>query len=285
MSTPMRALSGKARLAGVIGWPVAHSRSPRLHGFWLERYGIDGAYLPFAVRPEDLAAALGALPLLGLRGVNVTLPHKEAALGLCARVSEAARRIGAVNTIVVGEDGALEGSNTDGFGFLAHLTASQPSFRPESGPAVLLGAGGAARAIAVALLDAGVPELRLANRTAARAAALASELGPRVRPVAWADRDAALAGAALLVNSTTLGMSGQASLDLDLSRLCRARPSSTTSSMCRWRRRSWPRPGPGAMPTVDGLGMLLHQARPGFAAWFGREPEVDAALRDFVLAA
>jgi len=280
----MRALSGKARLAGVIGWPVAHSRSPRLHGFWLERYGIDGAYLPFAVRPEDLAAALGALPLLGLRGVNVTLPHKEAALGLCARVSEAARRIGAVNTIVVGEDGALEGSNTDGFGFLAHLTASQPSFRPESGPAVLLGAGGAARAIAVALLDAGVPELRLANRTASRAAALAAELGPRVRPVAWADRAPALAGTALLVNSTTMGMSGQAPLDLDLSRLPRQAvvydivyvPLETPLLAAARARGN---------AAVDGLGMLLHQARPGFAAWFGREPEVDAALRDFVLAA
>ena len=280
----MRALSGKARLAGVIGWPVAHSRSPRLHGFWLERYGIDGADLPFAVRPEDLAAALGALPLLGLRGVNVTLPHKEAALGLCARVSEAARRIGAVNTIIVGEDGALEGSNTDGFGFLAHLTASQPSFRPESGPAVLLGAGGAARAIAVALLDAGVPELRLANRTASRAAALAAELGPRVRPVAWADRASALAGTALLVNSTTMGMSGQAPLDLDLSRLPRQAvvydivyvPLETPLLAAARARGN---------AAVDGRGMLLHQARPGFAAWFGREPEVDAALRDFVLAA
>jgi len=280
----MRALSGKARLAGVIGWPVAHSRSPRLHGFWLERYGIDGAYLPFAVRPEDLAAALGALPLLGLRGVNVTLPHKEAALGLCARASKAARRIGAVNTITVGEDGALEGSNTDGFGFLAHLTASQPSFRPESGPAVLLGAGGAARAIAVALLDAGVPELRLANRTASRAAALAAELGPRVRPVAWADRAPALAGTALLVNSTTMGMSGQAPLDLDLSRLPRQAvvydivyvPLETPLLAAARARGN---------AAVDGLGMLLHQARPGFAAWFGREPEVDAALRDFVLAA
>jgi len=280
----MTPLSGKARLAGVIGWPVAHSRSPRLHGFWLQRYGIDGAYLPFAVKPENLPAALAALPLLGLRGVNVTLPHKEAALGLCARVSEAARRIGAVNTIVVGEDGALEGSNTDAFGFLEHLKASQPSFQPESGPAVLLGAGGAARAIAVALLDAGVPELRLTNRTGARGAALAATLGPRVRLVDWADREAALAGAALLVNSTTLGMTGQASLDLDLAQLPRQAVvydivyvPLETPLLAAARARGH--------ATVDGLGMLLHQARPGFAAWFGHEPEVDAALRDFVLAA
>src|SRR5262245_7964620 len=181
----MRALSGRAKLAGVIGWPVSHSRSPRLHGFWLERYGIDGAYLPFAVRPEMLPAALDALPALGLRGINVTLPHKETVLRRCTRVSEEARRIGAVNTILVAEDGTLEGSNTDAFGFLEHRKASQPDFRADAGPAVLLGAGGAARAIAVALLDAGVPELRLVNRTHARAASLGEALGPRVKPVDW----------------------------------------------------------------------------------------------------
>ena len=279
----MRALSGNARLAGVIGWPIAHSRSPRLHGYWLERYGIDGAYLPFAVRPERLAPALTALPALGLSGINVTLPHKEAALGRCARVTEAARRIGAVNTIVVTEDGELEGSNTDAFGFLAHLAASQPGFRLDSGPAVLLGAGGAARAIAVALLDAGAPELRLVNRTKARAERLAAALGPRVRLVDWAERGTALAGAALLVNSTTLGMTGQPPLDLDLAALPRAAVvydivyvPLETPLLAAARARGH--------AVVDGLGMLLHQARPGFAAWFGREPEVDAALRDFVLA-
>jgi shikimate dehydrogenase len=279
----MRILSGKAKLAGVIGWPIAHSRSPRLHGYWLERYAIDGAYLPFAVRPERLAPALTALPALGLSGINVTLPHKEAVLGLCTRVSEAARRIGAVNTIVVAEDGELEGSNTDAFGFLAHLAASQPGFRPEAGPAVLLGAGGAARAITVALLDAGAPELRLVNRTRLRAEALAAALGPRVRLLDWAERATALAGAALLVNSTTLGMTGQPALDLDLAVLPRAAVvydivyvPLETPLLAAARARGH--------AVVDGLGMLLHQARPGFAAWFGREPEVDAALRDFVLA-
>ena len=279
----MRALSGKARLAGVIGWPIAHSRSPRLHGYWLERYGIDGAYLPFAVRPERLAAALAGLPALGLSGINVTLPHKEVVLGLCTRVSEAARRIGAVNTIVVTENGELEGSNTDAFGFLAHLSATQPGFRPDSGPAVLLGAGGAARAIAVALLDAGAPELRLVNRTKIRAQALAAALGPRVSLVDWDQRTAALAGAALLVNSTTLGMTGQPALDLDLAALPRGAVvydivyvPLDTPLLAAARARGH--------AVVDGLGMLLHQARPGFAAWFGREPEVDAALRDFVLA-
>jgi shikimate dehydrogenase len=281
----MKTLSGQARLAGVFGWPVAHSRSPRLHGYWLAQHGIDGAYLPFAVRPENLAAALKALPLLGLRGANLTLPHKEAALLLVDRATPEARRIGAVNTILVCEDGRLEGSNTDGYGFLAHLRASAPQWRAEHGPTVLLGAGGAARAVAVALLDAGVPELRLVNRSLGRAVELAGALlDPRVRPVAWQDRAAALAGASLLVNSTSLGMSGQPALDIDLDPLPRAAivydivyvPLETpllAAARARGNR------------CVDGLGMLLHQARPGFAAWFGITPEVTPELRDFVLTA
>jgi shikimate dehydrogenase len=281
----MRALSGQARLAGVFGWPVAHSRSPRLHGYWLAKHGIDGAYLPFAVRPENLAAALKALPLLGLGGVNLTLPHKEAALALVDRTTAEATRIGAVNTIVVGEDGRLEGSNTDGYGFLAHLRASAPQWRAEREPVVLLGAGGAARAIAVALLDAGVPELRLVNRSLGRAVELAGALlDPRIRPVSWHERAAALAGASLLVNSTSLGMSGQPALDLDLEPLPRTAivydivyvPLETPLLGAARARGN---------VCVDGLGMLLHQARPGFAAWFGTTPEVTPALRDFVLAA
>jgi shikimate dehydrogenase len=279
----MRMLSGKAKLAGVFGWPVAHSRSPRLHGFWLERHGIDGAYLPFAVEPGNLAAALRALPVLGLRGVNLTLPHKEAALGLVDRVSDEARRIGAINTVVVDAEGRLEGRNTDAYGFLAHLRASVPDWRAEAGPALLLGAGGAARAIGVALLDAGVAQLRLVNRTGARAMELAAALGNRVSVIDWQHRHRALEGAALLVNSTTLGMEGQEALDLDLAPL----PDSAvvydivyapleTPLLAAARARG--------LATVDGIGMLLHQARPGFAAWFGVEPEVTAELRDFVLA-
>ena len=279
----MTALSGRAKLAGVFGWPVAHSRSPRLHGYWLERHAVDGAYLPFSVRPENLAEALKALPVLGLRGVNLTLPHKEAALGLVDRASEEAKRIGAVNTIVVDGDGRLEGRNTDGYGFLAHLKASVPGWRAASGPAALLGAGGAARAIAVALLDAGVPELRLVNRSAARAAELAKALGGNAAVVPWQDRTLALEGAALLVNSTTLGMEGQPPLDLDISRLPRQAPvydivyaPLETPLLAAARARGH--------VCVDGIGMLLHQARPGFAAWFGIEPEVTAELRNFVLA-
>ena len=280
----MRTLTGRARLAGVMGWPVAHSRSPRLHGFWLAQHDIDGAYLPLPVHPQNLAAALRALPLLGFTGVNITLPHKAAALALVDRVSEEAQRIGAINTVVVAADGLLEGSNTDGYGFLAHLRASAPAWRASDGPAVLLGAGGAARAIAVALLGAGVPELRLANRTARRTAELAEALGPRIEPIDWEQRSGALDGAALLVNSTTLGMAGQPPLKISLQRL--PRPAVVydivyvpleTPLLAAARAR-------GNIP-VDGLGMLLHQALPGFAAWFGVTPEVTPELREFVLAA
>jgi shikimate dehydrogenase len=280
----MRTLTGRARLVGVMGWPVAHSRSPRLHGFWLAQHDIDGAYLPLAVHPENLAAALRALPLLGFTGVNITLPHKAEALGLVDRASDEAQRIGAINTVVVGADGLLEGSNTDGYGFLAHLKASEPAWRASDGPAVLLGAGGAARAIAVALLGAGVPELRLANRTARRTAELAEALGPKVKAIDWEQRSDALDGAALLVNSTTLGMAGQPPLKINLQHL--PRPAVVydivyvpleTPLLAAARAR-------GHIP-VDGLGMLLHQALPGFAAWFGVTPAVTPELREFVLAA
>ena len=279
----MRTLSGRAKLAGVMGWPVAHSRSPCLHGFWLSQNDIDGAYLPLPVQPENLAAALKALPALGFAGVNLTVPHKVAALGLVDRLSDEAKRIGAVNTVVVASDGRLEGSNTDGYGFLAHLKASAPQWRPKNGPAVLLGAGGAARAIAVALQDAGVEEVRLVNRTVARAEELAAAFGKQIKTVAWQDRALALKDAGLLVNSTTLGMSGQPALEIGLDHLPRSAAvydivyvPLETPLLAAARSRG--------NPTVDGLGMLLHQARPGFAAWFGIEPEVTPELREFVLA-
>ncbi len=274
-------LTGKARLAGVMGWPVAHSQSPRLHGYWLSQHDIDGAYLPLAVRPDDLAAALQALPVLGFHGVNLTLPHKERALALCDEISEPARRIGAVNTIVVDEDRRLVGSNTDAFGFLANLRAVS-DWRADAGPAVILGAGGAARAVAVALSDAGVESIAITNRTASRAEALAETLGGAVHAVPWAVRADALAGAALLVNTTTLGMSGQPPLELDLDAL----PGDAVVNDIVYAPLETPLLAAARArgnPAVDGLGMLLHQARPGFEAWFGVRPEVTAALRDFVL--
>jgi len=285
-----RTLTGKSKIAGVFGWPVDHSRSPRLHGFWLAQYRIDGAYVPFATHPRDLPRAIRALPSLGFRGGNVTLPHKEMALGLVDEVTRTAQRIGAVNTLVVREDGAILGDNSDGYGFLAHLEASRPGWQPKTGPAVLLGAGGAARAIAVALLEAGVPQLLLANRTQRRAeelaesleAALGDEVAGRLKVIAWHKREASLEGVGLLVNATQLGQAGQPPLDLALDAL--PKPAVVydivyvpleTPLLATARARG--------NPVVDGLGMLLHQARPGFAAWFGTEPEVTTELRDFVL--
>lgn len=275
-------ISGKALLAGVMGWPVAHSRSPRLHGFWLERYGIDGAYVPLPVAPANLAAALRALPLLGFRGVNLTVPHKEAALGLCDEVDPLARRIGAVNTVVVRDGATLYGSNTDAFGFLENLREAS-GWRAAAGPAVVIGAGGAARAICVALLEAGVPELRIANRTAARAQSLAAELGAAARAVPWTERGAGLAGAALLVNATSLGMAGQPPLDLPLDTLP---PGAVVNDIVYAPLETGLLAAARARgnPVVDGLGMLLHQARPAFEAWFGVMPAVDEELRRFVLA-
>ena len=276
-------LSGKARKAGVMGWPIAHSRSPALHGWWLAQYGIDGAYVPMAVKPQDLGAALRALPVLGFAGCNLTIPHKEPAVALVDRVDAVASRIGAVNTIIVGDDGSLEGRNTDGYGFLANLRDGEPGWSARRGAAVLIGAGGAARAIVVALLDEGAPEIRIVNRTAGRAAALAAEFGARIAPVAWHDRGEALAGAALLVNTTSQGMDGEKPLDLPLDRLPRDAlvndavyiPLETPLLTAARRRGN---------KVVDGLGMLLHQAQPGFAAWFGVAPEVTPALRAAVLA-
>lgn len=275
-------LSGKARLAGIIGWPVAHSLSPRLHGYWLRQYRIDGAYVPLAVRPEAVVDAIAALPKLGFVGANVTVPHKEAALKVVARTSPEVRRIGAVNTLVVGGDGQIEGRNTDGFGFLESLKAAIPGWRGEGCRAVVLGAGGAARAIVDALLQAQVAEVRLLNRTQERARSLAMDFDDRPRVLSWADWNAALEDVDLLVNTTTLGMAGQPPLSLTLSSLPAAAivfdivyvPLVTPLLAAAAERGN---------RTVDGLGMLLHQARASFAAWFGIEPEVTAALRAFVL--
>lgn len=282
-------LTGKAKLAGVMGWPVGHSRSPRLHGYWLEKYKIDGAYVPLSVRPEDLGVALTALPKLGFAGVNLTIPHKEAALALVARVEETARLIGAVNTIVVEPDLSLTAWNTDVIGFEAALREGAP-YLDTTGHAVVLGAGGAARAVLAALTNLGFWKIGIVNRTQDRALALAKSLRRlgEVRGVVnwdcvdWEKRAKALEGATLLVNTTSLGMRGQPALDLDLSALPKTAvvadivyvPLETpllTAARAR------------GNSVVDGLGMLLHQARPGFKAWFGIDPAVTPALRAHVL--
>lgn len=272
--------------AGVMGWPVDHSLSPRVHGFWLQHYGIPGEYVRIPVAPEHFVAKLRALPQDGFIGANVTVPHKEAALKNVDDAHPLARRIGAVNTIKVQDDGSLYGFNTDGFGFLENLKAGYAGFDATCGPAVLLGAGGAARAILAALLDAGAPEIRLLNRTRERAEQLAADLTGLgqgdIIVGAWEQRKDHLEGAALLANTTTLGMKDQRPLDLDISAL----PADAvvndivyapleTDLLARARARG--------NPVVDGLGMLLHQARPGFEAWFGRMPDVTQDLRAHVL--
>lgn len=276
-------LTGEARLAGVLGWPVAHSRSPRLHGYWIDRLGLDAAYLPLAVAPEHLAQVVRALPRLGFRGANLTIPHKEAVLPLLDAIDPLAARIGAVNTLVIDEEGRITGRNTDAFGFLENLRRNAPSWRPAAGPAAVIGAGGAARAVIAALTEAGVPEIRLVNRSRVRAEQLAATLGGPIHVAEWADRADLLDGAGLLVNTTSLGMRGQPPLDLDLAALPLAAVVTDivyvpleTPLLAAARRRGH--------PVVDGLGMLLWQAVPGFEAWFGPRPEVDEALRAFVMA-
>lgn len=274
----MPILTGHARLAGIIGWPVAHSRSPRVHGFWLERHAIDGAYVPLAIRPEDFSLGVRGLLAAGFAGANVTLPHKRAAFAMCNSVDPSARRAGAVNTLVF-HGRKIVGSNTDGWGFLANLRAH--GVDPAAGPALLLGAGGAARAIAAALLDTAIG-VTIANRTPEHAEALAHDL-PDLRVIPWEDRSDALADHALLVNATSLGMQGHPPLQLDLAR---AAPGLAVADIVYV-----PLETPllaaataHGLRAVEGLGMLLYQAVPGFRAWFGVEPQVDTALRSFVAA-
>ena len=274
----MSILSGHARVAGIAGWPVTYSRSPRLHGFWLQRYGIDGTYIPLPIHEGQFETAMRGLLAAGFAGANVTIPHKLAAFAICDTVDASARRAGAVNTLVF-QDGRIAGSNTDGYGFIANLRAH--GINPAAGPALLLGAGGSARAVAAALQDAGAP-VTVANRTRARAEELARDL-PGLRIADWNDRVVALADHALVVNATPLGMVGHEPLDLDLTRA----PASLviadnvyvpleTPLLSAARARG--------LRTVDGIGMLLHQAVPGFRAWFGVEPHVDDELRQFMIA-
>jgi shikimate dehydrogenase len=268
-------------LAGLMGWPVMHSRSPKLHNYWLGAHGLAGAYVPLAIKPEGLRAALRALPALGFSGCNLTIPHKEAALAIVDKVDPLARRIGAVNTIVVMPDGSLEGRNTDAFGFVESIRETQPAWRADRGPIVVLGAGGGARAVLVGLIDQGARDIRLLNRTAARAEALARELGGPIKPLAWNQRQAALDGAAMLVNTTNQGMVGEPPLDLPLDKL----PQGALVSDIVYIPRETPLLAAARKrgnPTVNGAGMLVHQARAAFRAWFGVMPEATPELRAMV---
>jgi shikimate dehydrogenase len=266
------------RMAGVIGWPVFQSRSPMLHGYWLRQHGIEGAYVPLPVRPGHMEAALRGLPALGFAGCNVTVPHKAEAAARVDRIDATARRVGAVNLVVVEPDGSLSGRNTDGFGFMANLRDLCPGWHAGAGSAVVLGGGGGARSAVASLLDAGVAEVRLVNRTRAHAEQIAAEIGGNIMALGWDQRSAALAGAGLLVNTTTLGMVGQPPLDIALDDL----PVTAVVYDIVYNPLSPPllqTARARGNPVVDGLGMLLHQARPSFAAWFGVMPDITTELR------
>ena len=265
-------------MAGVMGWPVMHSRSPKIHNYWLAKHGLAGVYVPLAIQADGLRAALRALPAVGFAGCNLTIPHKEAAFEVVDRVDPVAKRIGAINCVVVAPDGTLEGRNYDGFGYIQSILEAWPEWRADAGPVAVIGAGGAARAVLVSLADQGAKEIRLVNRTPARADALAQEFGPSVKTVPWDGRHAALEGAAMLVNTTSQGMAGQPPLDLALDRL----PASALVSDIIYIPQETPLLAAAKLRgnrTVNGLGMLLHQARPAFHAWFGVMPEVTAELR------
>ena len=265
-------------LAGIVGWPVAHSRSPHIHHYWLKKYALSGAYVPLPVKPGGLSVALPGLAALGFRGCNITIPHKVEAMPFIQTVDANAKRVGAVNTLVVQADGSLSGLNTDGFGYIQSLLEAQPQWRADAGPITVLGAGGAARAVVLSLADRGAREIRLLNRSPAAALALADEFGGPVKAMPWSERHAALADIALLVNTTSQGMQGHAPLDLQLHALPRHALVSDviyipleTPLLAAARQRG--------NQTVNGLGMLLHQARPAFEAWFGVLPDVTPELR------
>ena len=265
-------------LAGVMGWPVAHSRSPVLHNHWIKHYGLNGAYVLLPVQPDQLVDAIKGLRALGFAGCNLTIPHKVAAMSFMDRVDPLARRMGAINTIVVEKDGSLSGYNNDGFGYIQSLLEAQPNWQADAGPVTVLGAGGAARAVIVSLAEQGAKEIRLCNRSWDKAQALAQEFGAPVKAIPWEQRHDALADIALLVNTTNQGMSGQPALDLSLDRM----PGHTLVSDVIYIPKETPLLAAARQrgnPTVNGLGMLLHQARPAFKAWYGVMPEITPELR------
>ena len=270
-------------LAGVMGWPVAHSRSPVIHKHWIAKHGLKGSYVQLPVKPENLEDAIRGLKALGFAGCNVTVPHKVRAMELMDELHPVARRMQAINTIVVQPDGRLLGMNNDGAGYIQSLRDADATWRGDAGPALVLGAGGAARAIVVALLDEGVPELRITNRTLERAQALAEAFGDRVKVVPWSERNEAMAGVSLLVNTTTQGMHGQAPLDVTLEAL----PAAAMVSDAIYIPMETPLLAQARLRghrTVNGLGMLLNQARPAFQSWFGVLPEITPELRAVVQA-
>ncbi len=268
----------KIPLAGVIGSPIAHSKSPQLHGHWLNTYNIAGQYIQMDVSRDNLEDVLRALPKMGFVGVNVTLPHKEAIMDIADLVTDRAILIGAANTLIFRKDGKIHADNTDGYGFLENLKTSAPDWQPKAGPAAVLGAGGGARAVIASLLDAGVPEIMLSNRTRVRAEKLKSDFGNRLRIFDWVQAGNMMDHANVVVNTTSLGMIGKADLRVPLDGL---NPGTVVTDLVYTPLRTQLLETAAEMGcvTVDGLGMLLHQAVPAFERWFGQRPEVDRATR------
>ena len=270
-------------LAGVMGWPISQSRSPILHNYWINKYKLNGRYVPLAVRPERLTDAIRGLPALGFRGCNLTMPHKQMAMTMVDSLTDTAKRIGAVNCIVVGDDGKMSGTNNDGNGYVLSVQEVVPSWKPDIGPIAILGAGGDARAIIVAMLERGAKEIRLINRTYEKAEQLAKDFGVAIKPMRWEKRAGAIADVALLTNATNQGMTGKPPLDISLDRLSKhtlvsdliyVPPETHFLAAAKAR----------GNVTVNGLGMLLHQARPAFKAWFGVMPEITPDLRATIMA-
>lgn len=268
--------------AGVIGNPISHSLSPNLHGHWLRRYGIDGSYDALQVTEDALERTLRSLPAKGYVGVNVTLPHKVAVLQIADQLTDRATLIGAANTLTFKDDGRIFADNTDGYGFLENLRQGAPGWDAKSGPAVVFGAGGAARAVIVSLIEAGVPEIILTNRTRPKAESLRADFGARIRIVDWVQAGSVLSDAATVVNTTSLGMKGGQEFRVPLDGL-RSGTVVTDIVYTPLRTKFLDVAAEKGCVTVDGLGMLLHQGVPGFERWFGKRPEVDDDLRRAIL--
>jgi shikimate dehydrogenase len=269
--------SSSFALAGIIGWPVAQSRSPVIQNFWLNQYKIPGRYMLLPVTADKLAGALRGLSVLGFRGCNVTMPHKQSVIPLLDEVHPMAQRIGAINTVVVQSDGTLKGFNNDGVGFVQSLNDTKSGWRADAGPILVLGAGGAARAVVVALIEHGAREIGVANRTPERAERMVAEIGGPVVAVPWERRNDVMTDVALLVNATDQGMAGKPALEISLDRLpgqaivgdlIYTPPETPLLAAARNR---------GNL-SVNGLGLLLNQARLGFEAWFGIRPEITPEL-------
>ncbi len=275
-------INGKTKIAGVIGWPITHSQSPRLHNFWLEKFSLNAVYIPLAVHPQNIEEVLKTLPKLGFSGVNITVPHKERIFEILDNCDSFASRVGAVNTVVIDDNGQLFGKNSDGFGFLENIKQSMPFWDPSKSKAVVLGAGGATRPIIASLIDSGVTNIRIVNRTLERAKILVQKMNFPIDIFSWENMDNAIIDSNLLINTTVLGMYGQPPLSCNLTKLA---PDAIVTDVVYY---------PLFTPllnqakdlgfhVVDGLGMLIHQARPSFKSWFGYMPDVNPELRSFII--